>query len=132
MSNVFRTDALEGSFEVASATALFYLEKGVSLYPKRSFPDICSVSSTKFPRGRSPLTSVTSVPSYRMVLQLHHGRGNRPLPLVSSLVSLQVPVRKTQGIGSLELFRANNFSRNRSQVNFQPAKFLYEAPKRNY
>ena len=35
-----KIDALEGSFEVASATALFYLEKGVSLYPKRSFPDI--------------------------------------------------------------------------------------------
>ena len=28
------------SSETASATALFYLEKGESLYPKRHFPDI--------------------------------------------------------------------------------------------
>ena len=33
-------DALEGSSETASATALFYLEKGKSLYPRRCFPDI--------------------------------------------------------------------------------------------
>ena len=35
-----KIDALEGSFEIASATALFHPEKGVSLFPKRRFPDI--------------------------------------------------------------------------------------------
>ena len=35
-----KIDAVEGSTETASATALFYLEKGESLYPKRRFPDI--------------------------------------------------------------------------------------------
>ena len=32
--------ALEGSSETANATALFVLEKGESLYPKRRFPGI--------------------------------------------------------------------------------------------
>ena len=35
-----KIDALEGSSETASATALFHLEKGEFLYPKRHFPDI--------------------------------------------------------------------------------------------
>ena len=35
-----KIDALEGSYETASATALFYPENGESLYPKRFFPDI--------------------------------------------------------------------------------------------
>ena len=35
-----KIDALEGSCETASATALFSLEKGESFYPKRHFPDI--------------------------------------------------------------------------------------------
>ena len=32
-------DALEGSFEIASITALFYLERGVFLYPNGHFPN---------------------------------------------------------------------------------------------
>ena len=35
-----KIDALEGIIEIAGATALCYLEKGVSLYPKGCFPNI--------------------------------------------------------------------------------------------
>ena len=35
-----KIDSLEGSIELASATALFYLEKEVSLYPKGRLPNI--------------------------------------------------------------------------------------------
>ena len=35
-----KIDALAGSSEMASATALFYLEKGGPLYPKKCFPAI--------------------------------------------------------------------------------------------
>ena len=38
-----KIDALEGSFEIASATTLFYLEKGVSSYSKGCVPEIKSV-----------------------------------------------------------------------------------------
>ena len=39
-SNLQKTDTLEGSFEIASETALFFLDKGISLYPKGRFPYI--------------------------------------------------------------------------------------------
>ena len=45
-------DTLVGSFETASATALFCLEKGLSLYQKGHFPDVQRVWSKNFP-GRS-------------------------------------------------------------------------------
>ena len=35
-----KINVLEGRSEIASAAALFYLEKGESLYPTRRFPDI--------------------------------------------------------------------------------------------
>ena len=35
-----KIDTLEGSFEVANATALFCLGESVSLCPKERFPDI--------------------------------------------------------------------------------------------
>ena len=35
-----KLDILEDSFEMASATALFCLEKGLPLYPKRRFPEM--------------------------------------------------------------------------------------------
>ena len=44
-----KIDALKGSSDTASATALFYLEKGESLYPKRRFLDILSIWSKNFP-----------------------------------------------------------------------------------
>ena len=34
----YKIDTLEGSFEMASTTALFYLKKGISLYKIRAFP----------------------------------------------------------------------------------------------
>ena len=35
-----KIDALEGSIEIASATAYFYLEIDVSLYPQGCFPNM--------------------------------------------------------------------------------------------
>ena len=45
---------VEGSVGIASATALFYLEQGVYLYPEGRFPDNKRVWSKKFSGGLAP------------------------------------------------------------------------------
>ena len=46
-----RMETLEGSFKIVSATALFYLEKGVSVYSKGRFLVFKGVVKKSFPGG---------------------------------------------------------------------------------
>ena len=71
-----KTDTLKGSIEIASATALFYLEKDVSLYPKERFPNIEKAWSKKISNGAPPLYLHPSI-FFRSVwhFKIGHDRG---------------------------------------------------------
>ena len=83
-------DTLEGSIEMASTTALFYLEKDVSLCPKGCFPNIWRVQLQKFSRGLCHLTPIilsffTSYSTSTLAMT----RGYRALSLAMSIVTFQ-------------------------------------------
>ena len=84
-------DTLEGSFEIASVTAPFYLKKGVSLFQKGVSP-IFKGCGKKYFMELHPLTSVTlSLFMSDGTSLLATTRDNRPLLLSNPLVALQGP-----------------------------------------